>query len=107
MQYEVGIIGGGPGGYVAAIKAAQEGARVILFEKEKLGGTCVNWGCIPTKSLLKTASVVKDILNSDIYGIKGIEKDKIGVDYFKVASRKSSIVDSLVKLLRIVKNSKN
>ncbi len=97
MQYEIGIIGGGPGGYVAAIKAAQKGAKVILFEKEKLGGTCVNWGCVPTKSLLKTASVIKDIQNAELFGITGIEKEKITIDFSKVVSRKTGIVESLVK----------
>lgn len=97
MQYEIGIVGGGPGGYVAAIKAAQKGAKVILFEKEKLGGTCVNWGCVPTKSLLKTASVIKDIQNAELFGIKGIEKEKVTIDFPKVAVRKNGIVDSLVQ----------
>lgn len=59
MDYEIGVIGGGPGGYVAAIKAAQMGASVVLFERDSLGGTCLNRGCIPTKALLKSAQVYR------------------------------------------------
>ena len=56
-QYDVTVIGGGPGGYVAAIRAAQLGMRVGLIEREKLGGVCLNWGCIPSKALLKSAEL--------------------------------------------------
>ena len=59
--YDVIIIGGGPGGYVSAIKAKQLGLKVALVEKEKLGGICLNWGCIPTKSLLRVAEIKKYI----------------------------------------------
>jgi len=55
MDYDVLIIGSGPGGYVTAIRAAQLGLKVAVVEREKLGGICLNWGCIPTKSLLKSA----------------------------------------------------
>lgn len=54
-NYDITIIGGGPGGYVAAIRAAQLNKKVVLIEKEHLGGVCLNWGCIPTKALLKSA----------------------------------------------------
>ncbi|HZH92523.1 MAG TPA: FAD-dependent oxidoreductase, partial [Tissierellaceae bacterium] len=54
-KYDIAIIGGGPGGYVAAIKAAQKGLNVVLVERERLGGLCLNWGCIPTKTLLISA----------------------------------------------------
>ena len=57
QSFDVLIIGGGPGGYVAAIKAAQLGMKVALVEKETVGGVCLNWGCIPTKALLKSAKV--------------------------------------------------
>ncbi|MBR0138259.1 MAG: FAD-dependent oxidoreductase, partial [Erysipelotrichaceae bacterium] len=56
MRYDIGIIGAGPGGYTAALQAAKEGLSVILFEKDKVGGTCLNRGCIPTKSLLHSSS---------------------------------------------------
>ncbi|MHB9013061.1 MAG: FAD-dependent oxidoreductase, partial [Ignavibacteriaceae bacterium] len=52
-QYEIAILGGGPGGYVAAIRAAQLGFKTVVIDKDKLGGICLNWGCIPTKSLLR------------------------------------------------------
>ena len=54
-EYEIAVLGGGPGGYVAAIRAAQLGFKTIVIDKENLGGVCLNWGCIPTKSLLKNA----------------------------------------------------
>ncbi|CEO16636.1 Dihydrolipoyl dehydrogenase [Rickettsia monacensis] len=74
-QYDVVVIGGGPGGYVAAIRAAQLKKKVILIEKEHLGGVCLNWGCIPTKSLLKSAEVFEYIKHAKDYGIdaKGAE----------------------------------
>ena len=70
MKYDVTIIGGGPGGYVAAIKAAQLGHKTLIIEKESLGGVCLNWGCIPTKALLKSADLYQTILKASKYGIK-------------------------------------
>ena len=69
MEYDVIVIGAGPGGYVAAIRAAQLKLKVLLFEKEHLGGVCLNWGCIPTKSLLKSAEVYNKILHAAEFGI--------------------------------------
>ena len=60
IKYDLTIVGGGPGGYVAAIKAAQLGMKVALFEEDKLGGVCLNWGCIPTKSLLHSAEFMEE-----------------------------------------------
>ena len=57
MKYDIIVIGSGPGGYVAAVRAAQAGKRTAIVEREALGGVCLNWGCIPTKALLKSASV--------------------------------------------------
>lgn len=92
MTYDIGVIGGGPGGYVAAIKAAQLGARVILFERDSLGGTCLNRGCIPTKALLKSAELFRQIQEAGAYGIS------VGgyhVDFPGAMRRKDGIVRQL------------
>ncbi|WP_341757272.1 MULTISPECIES: dihydrolipoyl dehydrogenase [unclassified Candidatus Tisiphia] len=68
-NYDIAIIGGGPGGYVAAIRAAQLNKKVVLIEKEHLGGVCLNWGCIPTKALLKSAELFQEIRHAQDYGI--------------------------------------
>ena len=70
MKYNLVVIGSGPGGYVSAIRASQLGLKVAIIEKDVLGGVCLNWGCIPTKSFLRSAEIVKIIKNSDVYGIK-------------------------------------
>jgi dihydrolipoamide dehydrogenase len=70
MNFDIIIIGSGPGGYVAAIRASQLGKKVAIIEKESLGGICLNWGCIPTKALLKTAQVFNYINHAEDYGIK-------------------------------------
>ena len=69
MAYDVVVLGSGPGGYVAAIRASQLGFKTAIIEKESLGGICLNWGCIPTKALLKSAQVVEDIRHAESYGI--------------------------------------
>lgn len=69
MAKKIIIIGGGPGGYVAAIRAAQLGAQVLVVEKEELGGTCLNWGCVPTKTLLYASRIYRTVLNCREYGI--------------------------------------
>ncbi len=96
MKYDVIVLGGGPGGYVAAIKAAQLGGRVALIEKESLGGVCLNWGCIPTKALLKNARVYNDILEGSDFGIEGIEKDKLRINWQRMLERKNQVVKRLV-----------
>ncbi len=69
MKYDIVVIGSGPGGYVAAIRAAQLGKKTALVEKAEPGGTCLNWGCIPTKALLKSAQVYAYARNAAQYGI--------------------------------------
>lgn len=91
---DVIVIGGGPGGYVAAIRAAQLGADVALVEKENLGGTCLNIGCIPTKVLLQTAELYEEFLNSELYGIK--LDGRVSVDWNKLMKRKEEIASQLV-----------
>lgn len=68
-QYDLIIIGSGPGGYVAAIRASQLGLKTAIVERESLGGICLNWGCIPTKALLKSAQVFQYINHAKDYGI--------------------------------------
>ena len=90
----IAIIGGGPGGYVAAICAAQLGGEVTLIEKDKLGGTCLNRGCIPTKSLLQSAGVLRQIERADTFGIS---IENLSFDYAKVCRRKEKVVQQLLK----------
>lgn len=93
IQCDIAVIGGGPGGYVAAIRAAQLGANVTLIEKDKLGGTCLNYGCIPTKSFVKSAHLYEEILKSEEFGIL-IDNPK--VDMSRILERKNEVVNTLV-----------
>ncbi len=76
MAYDVVVIGSGPGGYVAAIRASQLGLKTAIIEKESLGGICLNWGCIPTKALLKSAQVVEYIKHAESYGVEATGQPK-------------------------------
>ena len=67
--YDIAVVGGGPGGYVAAIRAAQLGMRAVVIEREHLGGICLNWGCIPTKALLRTAEIFETMRHAERYGL--------------------------------------
>lgn len=93
-KYDIAIIGGGPGGYVAAIRAAQLGKSVVLIEKERVGGLCLNWGCIPSKSLLWNAEVINLLRDADTYGIAF---DNLRLDMGKAIDRSRQIVDQMVK----------
>jgi dihydrolipoamide dehydrogenase len=96
MDYDITIIGGGPGGYVAAIKAAQMGKKTCIIEKSHFGGTCLNEGCIPTKALIKTVNMLEEIKRSADFGIEGIEADKVRVSMDKLQKRKAGVVKQLV-----------
>src|ERR1043166_2807619 len=91
-DFDVVVVGGGPGGYPAAIRAAQHGLRVALIEKERPGGVCLNWGCIPTKAMLRSAEVLETMQHSADFGVLA---DNIRLDYPKILQRKDSIVKGL------------
>ena len=86
-KYDISIIGGGPGGYVAAIKASQLGMKVALFEEDRLGGVCLNWGCIPTKSLLHSAEFIEEAKD---FGLKSDDLSLITLENIVGKSRKAS-----------------
>jgi dihydrolipoamide dehydrogenase len=90
--FDVVVIGGGPGGYPAAIRAAQLGASVALVEREQLGGTCLNWGCIPTKTLLAASDLYARIAHGEAFGIK---VGKASFDYGAMSRRKDEVVTKL------------
>ncbi len=92
-NFDVVVIGGGPGGYVAAIRSAQLGLKTVIVEREHLGGICLNWGCIPTKSLLKSAEIYEKFKHSEEYGIsyKGVE-----FDIKKIVAKSRDISQKLV-----------
>ncbi|WP_372745368.1 dihydrolipoyl dehydrogenase [Lutibacter sp.] len=94
MKYDVIIIGSGPGGYVTAIRASQLGFKVAVIEKENLGGICLNWGCIPTKALLKSAQVYDYLKHVDEYGLKAEAIDK---DFEAVIKRSRSVAEGMSK----------
>jgi dihydrolipoamide dehydrogenase len=94
MKYDVLVIGSGPGGYVAAIRASQLGKKVAVVERESIGGICLNWGCIPTKSLLKSAQVYEYAKHAADYGVT-IEGAK--PDFEKIIQRSRGVADSMSK----------
>src|SRR5271163_3853841 len=93
MKYDLVVIGGGPAGYVGAIRAAQLGKKVACVEKERAGGTCLNWGCIPTKSLLRNAELYQLMKNHA--GEFGIEFDNLRFDWSKIIKRSRTVADKL------------
>lgn len=104
MESDITIIGGGPGGYVAAIHAAKLGAKVILIEKEKLGGTCLNWGCIPTKTLVRSAQVFDTLKRAEEFGCYA---ENIGLRMEKVIDRKDKVVAELVNGVKYLMDKNN
>jgi dihydrolipoamide dehydrogenase len=93
-KYDIAVIGGGPGGYVAAIRAAQLGAKVALIEKDKLGGTCLNRGCIPTKAIIACTNLYEKALNAEKFGVS---TGKVTIDFKKVIERKNEVSQKLTK----------
>ncbi|MFO7672467.1 MAG: dihydrolipoyl dehydrogenase, partial [Lutibacter sp.] len=94
MKYDIIILGSGPGGYVTAIRASQLGFKVAIVERENLGGICLNWGCIPTKALLKSAQVYDYLKHVDEYGLKAEAIDK---DFGAVIQRSRNVADGMSK----------
>lgn len=91
LQYDLIIVGGGSAGYVGAIRAAQLDKKVLLVEKDKIGGTCLHRGCIPTKTLLHSAQVYANQTKFELFGLSG----QIKYDVAKMNERKNVIVDQL------------
>ncbi len=94
MKYDIIIVGSGPGGYVTAIRASQLGLKTAIVEKESLGGICLNWGCIPTKALLKSAQVYDYLKHVDQYGLKAEAIDK---DFDAVVKRSRGVAEGMSK----------
>jgi dihydrolipoamide dehydrogenase len=93
-KYDIAVLGGGPGGYIAAIRASQLGAKVALVEKDKVGGTCLNRGCIPTKALIACTNLYDKIRQAENYGIK---TGSASIDLKSIIDRKNKIVEKIVK----------
>src|SRR5579863_4791669 len=91
-SFDVIVIGGGPGGYVAAIRAAQLGMKTAVVEREHLGGICLNWGCIPTKALLRCSEINHLLHHLDAYGFSA---EKIAFDLGKVVKRSRQVAGQL------------
>lgn len=104
IDADITIIGGGPGGYVAAIQAAKLGAKVVLIEKEKLGGTCLNVGCIPTKCFVRSSEVFENLKEAEKYGLYA---ENPIVDMKKVVERKNSVVTQLVDGIKYLLDKNN
>ncbi len=97
MEYDVVIIGAGPAGYVAAIRAGQTGLKTAIIDKAHVGGMCLNWGCIPTKALIESGRTYQKVKDAATFGVAGIDKKKLSFDYPKAAKRAGRVVTKLTK----------
>ena len=104
MDYDLIVIGGGPAGYVGAIRAAQLGKKVVCVEMERAGGTCLNWGCIPTKALLKSAEIMQMMGRLSDYGLS--VSGKVEFDFAKVMQRSRGVSDTMAKGVEYLFKSK-
>ena len=109
-DFDVLVIGAGPGGYVAAIRSAQLGHKTAIIEKDKLGGICLNWGCIPTKALLKSSEVYSTIKKSDYYGVTA---ENVSFNFKNIIDRSRGVakdlsqgIGYLLKKIKIEKGNK-
>ena len=91
-KFDFGIVGSGPAGFTSALLAAEKGLKVILFEKDKIGGVCLNKGCIPTKTIMHSAELYKDIKSAESIGIVA---NDVNFDFAKVMERKNKVVEML------------
>src|SRR5476651_1766045 len=91
-SFDVIVVGGGPGGYVCAIRCAQLGLKTAVVERERLGGICLNWGCIPTKALLRSSEIYHYMQNAESYGLKA---DNVSFDLNKVVERSRKVAGQL------------
>src|SRR5699024_4155139 len=98
-KYDIIVLGSGPGGYVTAIRASQLGFKTAVIEKEKLGGVCLNWGCIPTKALLKSAEVFNYLKHAEDYGLKLENPDK---DFGEVVKRSRNVAGGMSKSVQFL-----
>ncbi|MBE2247664.1 MAG: dihydrolipoyl dehydrogenase [Candidatus Competibacteraceae bacterium] len=104
MNYDIIVIGSGPGGYVAAIRASQLGFKTAIIEKENLGGICLNWGCIPTKALLKSAQVYDYLKHAGEYGIQTKETS---IEFDKIIGRSRQVADGMSKGIQFLMKKNN
>jgi dihydrolipoamide dehydrogenase len=104
MKYDIIVLGSGPGGYVAAIRASQLGFKVAVIEKESLGGVCLNWGCIPAKALLKSAQVFDYLKHAADYGLK---VDNVDKDFSAVVARSRSVAGGMSKGVQFLMKKNN
>ena len=94
MSFDIVVLGGGPGGYVSAIRSAQLGNKTAIIEQDQLGGVCLNWGCIPTKALLKSAEILHYVKNSKEFGI---HIPKYDIDFLQTVKRSRDVSRRLSK----------
>src|SRR5512140_1344099 len=93
-EFDVVILGAGPGGYVAAIRAGQLGMKAAVIERERVGGVCLNWGCIPSKALLRTSEMYRSMRDAARWGI---QLEGLSFDFPKVIDRSRNVSDTIVK----------
>lgn len=103
-SFQLVVIGGGPGGYVAAIRAAQLGLSVAVVEKERMGGVCLNWGCIPTKALLESAHVLEHLKKAEQFGLVA---SNVSADFEKVVKRSRAVSDQMAKGVEFLMKKNN
>ncbi len=98
-MFDIGIIGSGPAGYAAAIRASQKGLSVVLFEKNQIGGTCLNRGCIPVKTILNSCRIYSELKNTDKFGVTA---ENIGFDFAKIQQRQKTVSEKIRKSLTML-----